>query len=57
MSLVEYLREKLEAAKAGCSCPSPEFLASLSASALVLTNCIEHGYVRTQGGPKWGWAR
>lgn len=63
MTLVEYLSEKFDAVKAGCSCPTPEFLERLPAPGVVLTDCVEHGRRRTQvggltfaGGRLW-WGR
>ena len=62
MSLVDYLEEKLDLARAGCTCPTEELMASLPVGVEVLADCVEHGRTRkTVGGfyyehvPGWRW--
>lgn len=44
--LIDYLREKLTAARLGCTCPTTAWLARLPVGVLVLTDCVEHGRTR-----------
>jgi hypothetical protein len=52
---VDYLAEKLAAAKVGCTCPPVE-PRGLPPGALVLTECVEHGQIHRRVGG-FGWAR
>lgn len=47
-SLVDYLREKIDAVDARCSCPTSELLATVPAPGFLLTHCVVHGEVRTR---------
>jgi hypothetical protein len=49
--LVDYLRDKLEHAQRGCTCPKADWLATLPMGMEVLSDCVDHGQKRqTVGG-------